>query len=174
MTLDIFRVGIIANTHGIVGDVKVIPTTENSERFFQLKDVLLGNDEVDTELVSATVTGVRFFKGTAIVSFKEFNNINDVIGFKGQGLFVTRENAIPLKEGEYYVKDMIGLKVYTDTGEFLGVLKNILETGANSVYEISMDGRKDLLVPMIPECSRGVDLEEQTLTVHLLPGLLEL
>ena len=174
MTPDIFRVGIIANTHGIAGDVKVIPTTEDSRRFFQLKDVLIGNDRAGAELVPATVAGVRFSKGCAIVSFKEFNNINDVARFKGQDLFVTRENAIPLEEGEYYIKDMIGLKVYTDSGEFLGILKNVLETGANSVYEISMEGRKDLLVPMIPECSRGVNLKDQTLTLHLLPGLLEL
>lgn len=174
MTNDIFRVGVITGTHGIRGDVKVRPTTEDPQRFKKLKDVLLGDDESKKALIPLTVTGVRFFKNIVILSFKEFNNINDVEGFKGQALYVTRENAIPLEEGEYYVKDMIGLRVVTDEGETLGTLKDIIETGANDVYQISMEGRKDLLVPMIPECSRGVDLEAGTLTVHLLPGLLEL
>lgn len=174
MTDDIFRVGVITGTHGIKGDVKVHPTTEDPQRFKKLKDVLLGDDESQKALVSLTVCGVRFFKNIVIVSFKEFNNINEVEGLKGQSLFVTRQNAIPLEEGEYYIKDMIGLKVITDTGETLGTLKDVIETGANDVYQIAMEGRKDLLVPMIPECSRGVDLEEGTITLHLLPGLLEL
>lgn len=174
MTKDVFRIGIIANTHGIRGDIKVIPTTEDPNRFLDLKDVLLGDDESKKPLINATVKGVRFFKNVVLVSFEEFNNVDDVIPFKGQNLYVTRENAIPLEEGEYYVKDMIGLKVLTDEGVELGTLIDIIETGANSVYQIKMEGRRDLLVPMIPECSRGVDMDAGTLTVHLLPGLLEL
>ena len=174
MTDDLFRVGVVCGTHGIKGDIKVLPTTEDPKRFLDLKDVLLGDDERQKSLISVTVKGVRFFKNIVIVSLKEFNNINDVERFKGLGMYVTRENAIPLEEGEYYVKDMIGLKVVTDEGETLGTLKNIIETGANDVYQIAMEGGKDLLVPMIPDCSRGVDLEAGTLTVHLLKGLLEL
>lgn len=174
MTDDIFRVGVITGTHGIKGDVRVFPTTEDPKRFLKLKDVLLGDDESQKALVKLTVKGVRFFKNIVILSFNEYNNINDVAGFKGMGLYVTREDAIPLEEGEYYVKDMIGLKVVTEEGETLGVLKDVMETGANDVYVIAMEGRKDLLVPMIPQCSRGVNLKEGTITLHLLPGLLEL
>lgn len=174
MTNDVFRVGAIIGTHGLRGNIKVFPTTEDPDRFYDLKDVLLGDDETKEPLVSATVTGVRFFKNIAIVSLEEFRDINQVTCFKGKSLYVTRENAIPLEEGEYYVKDMIGLTVVTDEGEELGILKDVIETGANSVYQIKMKGRKDLLVPMIPQCSRGVDLSAGTLTVHLLPGLMEL
>lgn len=171
---DVFRVGVITGTHGIRGDVKILPTTADPKRFLTLKDALLGDDEGKTPLMPVTVKGVRFFKNIAITSFEEFRDIGEVERFKGAGLYVTRENAIPLEPGEYYVKDMIGLKVVTDEGETLGTLKNVMETGANDVYVVQMEGRKDLLIPMIPECSRGVDLEAGTLTVHLLPGLLEL
>lgn len=171
---DYFRVGVVTGTHGIRGDVKVMPTTADPKRFLDLKDALLGDDEGKKPLLPVTVKGVRFFKNMVILSFKEFKDINEVEPYKGMGLFVTRENAIPLEPGEYYVKDMIGLTVVTDEGETLGTLKNVMETGANDVYVVKMEGRKDLLIPMIPECSRGVDLEKGTLTVHLLPGLLEL
>lgn len=174
MTDDLFRVGVLTGTHGIKGDVKVFPTTQDPKRFLDLKDVLLGDDEGEKSLIPLTVDRVRFFKNIVIVSFKEFNNINDVEPYRGMGLFVTRENAIPLEEGEYYIKDMIGMKVITDENIELGTLKDVIETGANQVYQIKMEGRKDLLVPMIPECSRGVDMDTKTITLHLLPGLLEL
>lgn len=174
LTDDLFRVGTIIGTHGLKGEFKVYPTTEDPNRFLDLKDVLLGDDEGEAPLLEVTVERVRFFKNQVIVKLKEYNDINQVEGFKGKYLLVTRENAIPLEEGEYYVKDLIGLSVVDEKDESLGTLTDVLETGANDVYVVTKEGRKDLLIPVIKDCILDVDLEKGIMTVHLLPGLLEL
>ena len=173
-TNDVFRVGVITDTHGLKGELKVYPTTEDPDRFLELKDVLLGNDEGPKPLMEVTITGVRFFKNLVIIKLKGYDDINQVEGFKKQELYVTRENAIPLVEGEYYVKDLIGLKVESDEGESLGSLIDVLETGSKDVYVIRKPGRKDLLIPVIEDCILEVSLEEKRMLVHLLPGLTEL
>lgn len=171
---DVFRVGVIAATHGLKGEVKVYPTTEDPRRFLDLEDVLLGDDEGDKPLLPVTVSGVRFFKHLVIVKFKEYNSINEVAPFKGQDLYVTRENAIPLEEGEFYIKDLYGMKVISDDGAELGELVDVLETGANDVYVVRKKGKKDLLIPAIPDCILNIDFESRVMKVFLLPGLLDL
>lgn len=172
--MDLFRVGVITDTHGLKGELKVFPTTEDPARFLDLTDVLLGDDEREDTLINVTVSGVRFFKNLVIIKLKGYDHINEVEGFKKQGLFVTRENAIPLEEGEYYVKDLIGLDVVTEEGESLGSLIDVLETGANDVYVVRKPGRKDILIPVIEECILEVSLEGGIMKVHLLPGLRDL
>lgn len=165
---DKFRVGVIANTHGIRGEVKVFPTTEDVTRFKKLKEVLLDTGKGDLKL---EVEAARFFKNLVIVKFKGIDNINDIEMYKGKDLYVTRENAIPLNEGEYYLADIIGADVYTDDGEKFGELKDILETGANLVYVVMHDG-KEVLLPVIPECVKKVDAEGKKITVCIMEGLM--
>ncbi len=166
---DLFRVGVIANTHGIRGEVKVFPTTGEPERYNYLKEVILdtGKEKKVLEVASA-----RFFKKLVIVKFKGIDNINDIEQYKGCELFVTRENAIPLKEGECYIADMEGMEVITDDGIYFGVLKEVMETGANLVFVVIHDG-KEVLLPDIPECVREVNLETMQVTVHIMKGLLD-
>ena len=116
---DLLQVGIITQPHGIRGEVKVYPTTDQIERFRQLKDVILSTKK---EKIPLHVENVKFFKGMVILKFKEFNSINEVEQFRKCPLLVTRENAVPLEEGEYFIADMIGLSVVTDDGRELGVL----------------------------------------------------
>ena len=117
---ELFRVGVISNTHGIRGEVKVYPTTDNVRRFDDLKEVIL---DTGKEQLNLHVTSVKYFKNMVILKFKEFDNINDIIPYKGMNLLVTRENAIPLEEGEYYIADIIGSKVITDEDKILGTLQ---------------------------------------------------
>ena len=129
------QVGVISSTHGLRGEVKVFPTTDDAARFHTLKNVVLdtGREKLDLEIQS-----VRFFKQFVIVKFKGIDNINDIEKYKGKSLFVTRENAVELEEDEYYIGDLIGMEVYTDDSEErFGVLKDVMETGANEVYIIS-------------------------------------
>ena len=165
---DLLRVGVITTTHGVRGEVKVFPTTEDPKRFKKLKTVILddGRKQIKIEIAS-----VKFFKNLVILKFNEFDNINDVERFKKATLWVTRENAIPLEEGEYYIADLIDLAVVSDEGEELGVLSDVLETGANDVYVVSKKGVQDLLLPNIPECILDVNLEEGVMTVHVMKGL---
>ena len=166
---DLFRVGVIANTHGIRWEVKVFPTTDDPKRYEWLKEVLL---DTGREMLPLEIAHVRFFKNLVIVKFKGIDNINDIEKYKGNDLFVTRENAVPLEEDEYYIADIIGATAYTEDGEEFGILKDVLETGANLVYVIEHEG-KDVLIPAIPDCVKDLDVEEKKIVVHILPGLMD-
>ncbi|MBQ5474308.1 MAG: 16S rRNA processing protein RimM [Lachnospiraceae bacterium] len=107
----------------------------------------------------------------------EADNINDIEMYKHMDLYVTREDAVPLEEGEFYIADLIGLDVIDDTGKKIGVLKDVLQTGANDVYIVTGNenvGNKELMLPKIDECVRDINLEEKTITVHIMKGLLDL
>ena len=97
-----FRVGVITTTHGVHGDVKVFPTTDDPQRFKKLKQVILDNGKEQREL---EITSVKFIKNLVILKFKGLDNINDVEKYKKADLLVTRKNAVPLKEGEYFIAD---------------------------------------------------------------------
>lgn len=109
-----------------------------------------------------------------IVKFKGFDNINDIEIYKNKDILITREDAVPLGPDENFIVDLIGLKVATDEGEELGTLKDVLQTGANDVYVVEMTDGKELLLPAIKQCILNVDLEQQTMTVHVLDGLMDL
>ena len=164
----LLRVGVITTTHGVRGEVKVFPTTDDPQRFKKLKQVILDNGKQQMDL---EISSVKFFKNMVILKFKGLDNINDVEKFKQADLLVTRENAVKLQPGEYFIVDLIGLKGISDEGEDLGTLSDVIQTGANDVYVFSKEGQTDLLVPKIPDCVKDINLEEGTVLVHLLPGL---
>ncbi len=166
----LLRVGIIANTHGIRGEVKVYPTTDDISRFKDLKHVILDTGKEKKEL---TITGVKYSKQTVILKFKEFDNINDIERFKGCDLLVTRENAVPLDENEFFIADLIGCKVLTEEGEELGSLSDVITTGANDVYVVETKQGEEILLPYIEDCIKSIDIENKTIIAHILPGLLD-
>lgn len=163
------QVGVITQTHGIRGEVKVFPTTDDVNRFKKLKEVILDSGR---ERMIMTIEGVKFFKQYAILKFKGYDSINDIEKYKGAKLYVTRDNAVKLKKGEYFVADLIGLKVVTDEGEELGVLKDVLATGANDVYVVETADGKEVLLPAIKECVLNIDMEASIITVHIMDGLM--
>lgn len=164
---DVFQVGVISTTHGIAGEVKVFPTTDDMNRFKKLKEVILDTGK-ETQLLH--IQQVRFFKNMVIVKFKEFRSINDVERLRGKSLYVTRENAVKLQKDEYFIADMIGIQVVSDEGEDLGILQDVMQTGANDVYVVEKDG-EELLIPAIKDCILSVNVEEGKMEVHLLSGL---
>lgn len=166
---EFLRVGVISSTHGIKGEVKVYPTTDDVERFLDLKEVWL---DTRREKLPLTVTGVKFFKNLVILKFKEFHDINEIEKYKGCDLLVDREHAVPLEEGEYFIADLLGLTVVTEDGEVFGTLDDVMQTGANDVYVVTTTDGKEVLLPVIPECVLDVNLEEGKVTVHIMDGLL--
>lgn len=168
---DLLQVGVITTTHGVRGEVKVFPTTDDPARFKKLKNVILdtGKEKIDLE-----IAGVKFFKNMVILKFKGMDDINDVEKYRKKSLFVTRENAVKLKKDEYFIADLIGLKVQTDEGEELGEISDVLQTGANDVYVIRQKNGEELLLPAIRDCVKEVAIEEGRMCVHLLPGLREI
>ncbi len=167
----LLRVGVISSTHGVRGEVKVYPTTDDPNRFKKLKKVFLDTGREHLEL---EISGVKFFKNQVILKFKGIDNINDIEKYKGKDLLVSREDAVELGEHENYVADLIDLLVVTEDGEELGILTEVMETGANDVYIVETKEGKEILLPAIRDCILDVDLEEEVMTVHLLPGLLDL
>lgn len=164
----LLQVGVISSTHGVRGEVKVFPTTDDVKRFKKLKKVIL---DTGKEQLPLEIEGVKFFKQFVILKFRGIDNINDIEKYKGKSLLVDREHAVKLKKDEYFIADMIGMDVFTEDGELFGVLKDVMETGANDVYIIEMSDGKEVLVPAIKQCILDVDIENRKMVIHLLEGL---
>lgn len=167
---ELLQVGVVTQTHGIRGEVKVFPTTDDAGRFRDLKKVFL---DTGREKLPLEIRGVKFFKQFVIVKFKGLDTINEVERFRRCPLLVPREDAVPLEEDEYYIADMIGMQVETEDGKAFGILKDVMETGANDVYVIDSISHGEVLVPAIKECIRKVDVAEGKMTVHLMDGLVQ-
>lgn len=165
---DMIRVGVISSTHGIRGEVKVFPTTDIPERFLDLKKVFL---KTRKEMLELEIQSVKFFKNMVILKFKGLDSINDIEKYRSCDLYVSREDAVDLDEDEYYYADLIGLRVVTDTDEEFGVLRDIMETGANDVYVIERADGSEVLLPAIQECILDVNMDENVMRVHLMKGL---
>ena len=166
---DFLKVGVITTTHGVRGEVKVYPTTDEPERFLELDHVLL---DTGKEFRDLEIKNVRFFKNLVILKFKGIDNINDIEKYKGHDLWIPREEGQELDEDEYYIADLLGLRVILDDGTEFGTLKNVMETGANDVYIIDTNAHCEVLVPAIRECIQDIDLEKNTMTIHLMKGLI--
>lgn len=165
---DLLKVGVISTTHGIRGEVKVYPTTDDPHRFEALASVLL---DTGRELCELEIEKVRYFKQFVILKFRDVDNINDIEPYKGRSLYVTREFAAPLEENEYYVADLIDMEVFLEDESYFGKLRDVMETGANDVYIIDTEDGKEVLIPAIKDCIKKVDVENGKMTIHLLKGL---
>lgn len=170
MTEDMLQVGVITSTHGIRGEVKVFPTTDDNNRFKKLKDCFI---EYKNEMIPVKANGCKFFKNMVILHFDGINDINDVEKYKQCKLFVDRQHAVPLQKDEYYMTDLIDITVVTETDRTLGVLKEIIPTGANDVYVVVDEEGKEILLPAIKECILSVDLEKGIMQVKLMKGLVD-
>lgn len=178
------RIGVITQPHGIKGEVKVFPTTDSPERFREVKNVILRSEkgEIETEVLRA-----RLSKNMAIVHFACFQNPEDAAKFRKADVMIRREDAQPLEEGEYYIADLLGCRVFVDEESqcfipeksgisleedgCIGTVKDVLQTGANDVYVVK-NGKKEILLPVISDCIKKVDIEKGEILVHILPGLL--
>ncbi|WP_455436248.1 ribosome maturation factor RimM [Hungatella hathewayi] len=167
----LLRVGVISSTHGVKGEVKVFPTTDDAARFKKLRQVIL---DTGKEQLKLEIEGVKFFKNMVILKFKGYDTIEDIEKYKGKDILVTRDQAVKLGPDENFIVDLIGLKVVTEDGEPFGALTDVIKTGANDVYEVNTAEGKEVLFPAIRECIRNVDLEAGVVTVHIMDGLLDL
>ena len=165
------RVGVISSTHGVRGEVKVYPTTDDPERFLDLEEVIL---DTGRERLPLKIENVKFFKNMVILKFKGYDNINDIEKYKGRDLYITRDQAVELEEDEYFIADLIGMSVVAEDGTVLGTLADVLPTGANDVYVVRTENGKELLIPAIKECILNVDVEERAMRIHVMDGLLDL
>ncbi len=166
---ELFQVGVITSTHGIRGEVKVFPTTDDPRRFLDLEKVLL---DTGRERIPLEIQNVRFFKQFVILKFKSLDNINEVERYRRCPLLVERKDAVPLEEDEYFIADMLGLEVLMEDGARFGTLKDVIETGANDVYVIESLEHGEVLIPAIKECVLDVDIPGGRMKIRLMDGLI--
>lgn len=160
-------IGEILKPHGVHGEVRVMPHTDLPERFTWLKEIHLGED--DPQLVP--VESVRFHQNLVLLKLSGYDSREACAVLRGQLLLIPEDEALPLAEGEYFLYQLVGLAVYTDEGEHLGSLVEVLETKANNVFVVR-GSRGEVLLPDIDEVVLEIDFEAERMLVHLLPGLL--
>lgn len=163
-----FEIGKIVNTHGLKGDVKVFPLTDDPKRFELLDeiDVCVQNGKHTFE-----ISHVRYQKNMVVLKLKGINSIEDAEKLRGGIIKISEDKALPLGEDEYFMRDLYELEVF-ENGIKLGVIKQIIETGANDVYVVARENEKDLLIPAIKQCIKQVDIDNKRMDVVLLKGLL--
>lgn len=170
---DFFKVGIITSTHGLKGEVKVFPTTDDAKRFKRLKKVILDTGKAQSSGIELDIEGVKFFKQLVILKFRGIDSIEEAEKYRRAALLVPRSEAVRLGRDEYFVADLIGLSVRDEDDMDIGTLKDVMETGANDVYVIEMTDGRELLLPAIKQCVLAVDVEAGFVKVHILEGLLD-
>ncbi len=164
-----FRIGVITTTHALAGEVKVYPTTEDPRRFEELDTCYLLDRGSYRPL---TIRSCRYFKNLVILGFEEVGSIEEAQLLKQKELYVDREHAIPLEEGEYYLADVLGSTVTDEEGNVLGTLSDYMETSAQLIYKIKTEKGKEFLVPAVDEFIREVNVEEKRMVIRPIPGMI--
>ena len=168
MKNSLLEVGKIVNTHGLRGEVKVVAWTDSPDDFEKIKTVYI---KMKSEQISLKIKSIKYQKNNLIIKFDEFNNINEVLPYKNAVLYADREELGPLDEGVYYIVDLIGLDVITEDGEKVGVICDVFNAGASDIYDVKREGKKNLLLPVIDEVVKEVDLENGRVVVNIMEGL---
>ncbi|MGN0247788.1 MAG: ribosome maturation factor RimM [Lachnospiraceae bacterium] len=167
---DLLQVGILSSTHGVRGEIKVFPTTDDVKRFKKNKEYILGTKNGNMDV---RVESVKFFKQFVILKFEGIDTLDDILVYKGCRLYVNRAHAVKLQKDEYFIADLIDMEVFDVDDNYIGKLTDVLETGANDVYEITTEDDKTYLFPAIKECIKKVDMEKRKITAYVMPGLME-
>ena len=165
-----FQVGVITSPHGIAGEVNVFPTTDDPKRFRRLKEVILVKGKTES---TVEIESVKFFKQMVILKLKGYDDRDGVEKLRQCSLLIPRENAVRLQKDEYFIADLIGLKVLDadQSDEEIGTLEDVMSTGANDVYVIRKTSGEELLLPAIKQCVLEVNVLGGFVRVHLLEGL---
>ncbi|RMG73627.1 MAG: 16S rRNA processing protein RimM [Nitrospirae bacterium] len=161
-------IGKILSSWGIKGEAKVLPLTFSNERFAEIESVYFYEGQ---DFKRLTIEHFRVSGKYVILKFRELSTPEEVTRLKGKELFIEKEKSPPLPEGVYYHYQILGLKVYTEQGLYLGEITNIIETGSNDVYVVT--GEREVLIPAIDEVVKEIDLKKKRMTIHPMKGLLD-
>ena len=163
-----FEIGQIVNTFGIKGEVKVVPFTDDIERFEELNSIYVVKNK---QLIEYEIEQIKYHKNMIILKLKNVEDMNTAEKLKGCYIQIHRKDARELPEGTYFIADIIGSKVITDDGKILGIVDDIYNTGAKDIFVVKDELGKQILLPHIEEVILNIDVEKQIVTVHLLDGL---
>ena len=163
------EIGQIVNTFGIKGFVKVNPWVNDVARFDNLKKVYI---KIRKEQKELEIEEVKYHKNQVLNKFKGIETIEQAEVYRNAILEISREDAIPLEEGEYFIADLLESEVFTDEGEKLGILEDIYNTGSSDIYVVKNELGKSILLPRIDDVIKEIDVENKKIIVHLLEGLI--
>lgn len=169
--MDLLEVGKIVNTHGLRGEVKVVPWTDYPEVFEDIETVYI-KKKSDYERLD--IAGLKYQKNNLIIRFAQLKDINEAEKYKNRVLYAERASLGELPEGVYYIADLIGLDVVKEDGEKVGVISDVFNTGSNDIYEVKREGQKNLLLPVIDDVVLNIDIENKKVTVRMMEGLEDL
>ena len=161
------RVGKILNTHGIKGDLKVLPLTNEPSRFEKLKTIFIDNENNKVE-----ITKVWYNKGFVMLKLEGYNDINEVIKFKNCYILIDEKDALKLPENSFFISQIIGLRVFCSDGNELGEIVEVLQPGANDVYVVR-GNNKEYLIPAVKEFVKEINLDNNKMIIEPIEGLIE-
>lgn len=153
-------IGQITRPQGIKGEIKVYPLTQNINRFLQLKEIYLGEEKQ-----TRAVRGCRLAGNNVLMFIDGILTRNDAESVRGLLISVDKEDAISLEDGEYFVSDIIGCKIYSDDGIYIGIVTDIINNGAADVYQVDSNG-KNIMFPFIKRLNAQVDVNKKTITLN--------
>lgn len=169
MVIDYIQVGKIVNTHGIKGELKVYPLTNDIYRFDHLKTAFLGENKLKVQ-----VENVKYHKNLVILKLKGFDDINQVLSFKEKFIYVDDEGKIDLPKGHYFVFDIIGCKVYDTKNNTIGIVKEVIQSAGNDIYIVEdMDKEKEYLIPAVGEFFVDIDINKKKIIIDPIEGMIE-
>ena len=166
-----FVIGKILKPHGVNGAVRVFPTTDDPSRFSRLDKT--GVEFEDRR--AALYLDIEYAKPArqfVLVKFKDIDSMDAAERLRGGSLVIADEQALPLDKDEYYARDLYDMPVFADTGEYLGVIADVLETGANDVYVVRRENADDILIPAVKKYIVSVDIKARMMKVQLAEGML--
>ena len=168
--IEYLQVGKIVNTHGVKGEMKLIPLTDDPRRFDELNWAYI---EKDGQLEKLSILDVKYVKGSVMIKFSGIDSMSEAEKYKDCFVLVDREHAVKLPEDSFFICDIIGCSVFDENGRLLGELTNVLETGSNDVYVVKDDSGKEILVPALKSVVSNVSLNQQRIDVIIPKGLLD-
>ncbi len=165
---EFLRIGVVTSPHGVRGEVRVYPTTDEISRFSEVGTLLLEKEGVRS---LRTIESVKQLKGMVALKLSGIDSVEEAETIRNADLLIRRDQSSPLKEGQYFIGDLLDLLAVREDGTEVGTVEDVLKTGANSVLVIKKKDGKELLLPVIPDCVLSVDSDEGIMTIHVLPGL---
>lgn len=166
-------IGKIINVVGLKGEIKVYSYTESLDRFKKLERIYIGSDENDEDLAEYKIKSVRYKGATVIISLEGVTNIDMAEALREKMVMMDESDLEELPKGVYYIRDLIGMTVVSDTGEVLGILKDVNTNTPQRIYEVQRNNGADILIPGVDEFILNTDMEKRIITVKVIEGLYE-
>ncbi|MFZ5988451.1 MAG: ribosome maturation factor RimM [Bacillota bacterium] len=170
--LEYMEVGKIINTHGVRGELKIMPLTDDPGRFEKLKSVYI-SPKISEEMRKYNIQSVKYQKNFVILKLLEIDDMDTAQGLKEQFVIIDRKDAVKLPKDAYFICDLLGMDVFDESGKQLGVLKDILQTGSNDVYVVRDENKKEILIPALKTVVKDISIDDRKITVNLPQGLID-